>query len=478
VFKNRKKVTAFLKYFPYIKLMTLFLLGFLILACSDMMHEVGRKEKLHDGEQGIPPGGCLAEVMNLEDAKNITHGLGHFGDPPVTIVKCDGTPADVTGDYDSHDNGPFDNGKYVRIVENGVNIGSGAGLNLTPVRTDSSTPLSPRARVYSDGYREGECYINPVSGYFVLPQPMWWNKLESWNALDQTEINDYPDPAPSYSTVTNNSKTAAGITWMTNQALSLQAKFNNGLSIRTKCSSGTVSLSRNTTYRWGSTLQRNILPFSNSNINARSGTLSCWFRILTVGSSAGNSYYSQTNNSESSLTFISDTNNLVRVFLDQTNNNSCTVTVAVNGSASSGSVPRDGSWKHLYVVWDANGTLSGSDTVRVFINGSLVVRSDAAFPDMSSRNVIVTMYTNAETTISIKSSDVTANFNANSEVSSASVDNLKIWNHVVSEDPGWIYNSGNGIENSLHAVYSAANNYRPLLTGQGCGVGYYYLPAE
>jgi len=52
---------------------------------------------------------------------------------------------------------------------------------------------------------------------------------------------------------------------------------------------------------------------------------------------------------------------------------------------------------------------------------------------------------------------------------------LVIWDHVVSENPSWLYNGGVGRENALHYMYGAPD-YRPKLTGPNNGVGYYYLP--
>ncbi len=55
------------------------------------------------------------------------------------------------------------------------------------------------------------------------------------------------------------------------------------------------------------------------------------------------------------------------------------------------------------------------------------------------------------------------------------LDNIVIWDHVVSENPSWLYNGGAGRENALHYMYGAPD-YRPKLTGPNNGVGYYYLP--
>ena len=61
------------------------------------------------------------------------------------------------------------------------------------------------------------------------------------------------------------------------------------------------------------------------------------------------------------------------------------------------------------------------------------------------------------------------------------LDNLKIWNHVVTEDPEFEWNGGAGRENALHEMYGRDDDdpeydYRPKLTGPDGGVGYYYLP--
>jgi len=52
-------------------------------------------------------------------------------------------------------------------------------------------------------------------------------------------------------------------------------------------------------------------------------------------------------------------------------------------------------------------------------------------------------------------------------------DNIKIWDHVVSEDPSFEYNSGTGREDALHEIYTSTGGYKPI----NLDVGYHYLPA-
>lgn len=121
----------------------------------------------------------------------------------------------------------------------------------------------------------------------------------------------------------------------------------------------------------------------------------------------------------------------------------------------------DRKWNHIYVVWDIAQSLSNNiKTVRVFINGV----EQASCSDVFTRGVFSCR---AESHMGI--------FGSNNKV-----DNIKIWKHVVSEDPNWEYRNGIGREKALHVIYgpdaNAEYDYRPKLTGSGNGVGYYYIP--
>ena len=60
------------------------------------------------------------------------------------------------------------------------------------------------------------------------------------------------------------------------------------------------------------------------------------------------------------------------------------------------------------------------------------------------------------------------------------ISNMKLWDHVVENDPEWIYNSGSGIEDALHVIYGPINDYQPNLVedtnnpSNSGGVGYYF----
>ena len=56
------------------------------------------------------------------------------------------------------------------------------------------------------------------------------------------------------------------------------------------------------------------------------------------------------------------------------------------------------------------------------------------------------------------------------------IDNIKIWNHVVSDSPDFEYNNGDGREDALHELYGPDNDYKPALDSTSdSGVGYYYM---
>ena len=118
------------------------------------------------------------------------------------------------------------------------------------------------------------------------------------------------------------------------------------------------------------------------------------------------------------------------------------------------------SWTHFYLVWDFAGGLVGGKTARAFINNSNECSTNQSFnlsgyPVSFDHSVLQISGTVAQI-----------------------MDNVKIWDHVVSEDPSWEYNNGTGREDALHPVYGEANGYKPmpLNSANSGGVGYYGAP--
>jgi hypothetical protein len=120
-----------------------------------------------------------------------------------------------------------------------------------------------------------------------------------------------------------------------------------------------------------------------------------------------------------------------------------------------------GQWHHVYCIWDKDAGLSGGLRIRFFIDGIELL---TAVDDWSMGSLYLAFFIGDTAFVSVN----------------IQIDNLKIWNHVVTEDPSFEWNGGAGRENALHVIYGADEDpeydYRPKLTGSGNGVGYYFMP--
>jgi len=111
-----------------------------------------------------------------------------------------------------------------------------------------------------------------------------------------------------------------------------------------------------------------------------------------------------------------------------------------------------GAWHHIYIVWDEAKGLNGN-SIRLYIDNNLVLESD----------VTITSWIQYEKFRFAWWDDG----NGSCQVY---IDNVKLWDHVILDDPSWIYNGGTGLEESLHEIYGPANGYKP----GSVRVGYYY----
>jgi len=358
--------------------------------------------------------------IELEDARNCENGFATFGHPPRRLFKDDGFPlsegTDFTYDvsiaslFDSGINGAFEPGKYFRIVENGKNIVDSNGLALVPVA---------RMILFSDINRIApkpyQCYIDPMSGYFILPRPDYWSRLESLDDIGNAEIYG---TTPSYSG---------------SQLFCTAGKFGNCI------------------YQYASTENLNgnrffMYPFGVDENTSPHGTASFWVRYQPPSSGR---YYIKNHFLFGNINFY---------FLSLTSSVNKSILYINNVLFASANINWK-NWIHVYMVWANDRSLSGGKTIRIFINGQEYF-STAELIDTSGVIYFLGI-------MSIVLSD---------QYGYNYWDNIKIWKHVVSEDPSWEYNSGAGREDALHEIYGPDNGYRPLLTGPGNGVGYYYVP--
>ncbi|MBN2444684.1 MAG: PD40 domain-containing protein [Spirochaetales bacterium] len=107
-------------------------------------------------------------------------------------------------------------------------------------------------------------------------------------------------------------------------------------------------------------------------------------------------------------------------------NNTARAQIAANGStiASTDIMWPEKTWMHFYVAVDRTGSrLSENKTVRMFFGGEEILTTEAPLPELSKCEMQMTVWSNDTNTIDM------------------SVDNIKVWDHVVSEDPVWLNES-------------------------------------
>lgn len=366
--------------------------------------------------------GSSNKSITLEDAYDINHCTGYFGtggglaksshvklivDTDYEFDKrldasniedaTDGFGIVTGGIWDTSDiDAAMSAGKYIRIIQNGKNlktsvVSGGLGLKVFAKNLGKFTaPPSDR------------CYVDPATGKFALPGPSFWSKMNDDTAITTPEIYD---TLPSV--LTNGSST--------NKTF-LTGKFGNCLAF------GNANVQR----------YYKLSPFGTYAVEDL-GTLSMWQRF-------GNGCTCTIN--------FSGNNNYVQI-------NLTTISLYISGvlvqTVSTG-IASSSVFSHIYMIWDKDTTIEDGKYLKVFINGSEKVSSEATW---------VSDY------FSIR-------FIAEQTTEYLYTDALKIWNHVVDTDPSWDYNSGTGYENSLHSIYGSLLEYRPEFTSTTLsGVGYY-----
>lgn len=347
------------------------------------------------------------------------NGAGTFMDRPVPLINdlgnillagsdfqygqtLDGTGGSPYNMYDTGASGSLANERYIRIVHNGINIAGPAGLNLTPVAKDlSSAIVSPPAN---------QCYIDPATGKFVLPRPLYWSCCENTDSLINPEIS-VPGYAPTqlYSNSFYNGFS--------------QGVYNSGWGV------GYIGLP-NTLFPFGD----RAVPFIDK------GTISLWW--------TPNIYYY--NGSYGGLTI----NLTTQVSLEWSFYNPGLLTIHYNGSyVTIYNVPISlFIFNHIYVIWD-NAGLENGTYLRLYVNNTYV----ASIPVQLNGNPYIYINPTGQSV----------------------VDNIKIWNQVVSDGAGaaaWEYDPALRKENALHPIYGSASGYRPVLTAPG-GVGFSAIPS-
>jgi len=394
----------------------------------------------------------------VEPASNVDKAYGEFGDPIQSLKKSDGSNLmegvdynndsrlDITGGdnvdiYDDNDSGAFDALKYFRIINDGENVtkSSGGTLNLNlKIRAKTLGPEGIKYPPPSD-----ECYLDPRSGKFLLPRPIWWAKGED---LSEIEADGTPQLGAGLGGYYNITRTAGAY----GSFSVANAKLGKGF----RCYAGCPNA--------GWKYQTNyIYPMGQINRDHSKGAMSLWIfgdkdydsptdlgwsetRIRIVGPSYPSNVFE---------IYILPRNLFTSDLEVQCNVNVNGATVAtVNGSAG---------WHHYYIVWDTAGSLKSGTARLVIYRDGVEIASSNISADLS------TSWIQAYQNVQIYD-----------DTCYSIIDNWKIWTDIAKglDSPTWIYNLENGgsIDTALHPMYGSSNNYEPVLEDASSGVGYYY----
>ncbi|MBN2159685.1 MAG: Ig-like domain-containing protein [Spirochaetes bacterium] len=261
-----------------------------------------------------------------------------------------------------------------------------------------------------------EVYIDHVFGRFILPRPEYWSRMESEADVLNPVIGD-------------------GTTEFQQEA-NYRVYYDPGK--WGKC------LWLHSSSRFAGT--NYLYPFGSGHV-VNTGTISFW-TFITQASSVSLRFRIHFGGSENYILIQDDT-----------------IVLYVNGTPSQESnidLINTGSWHHVYLVWDRDAGLAGSLRLKLLIDGG---EYQLFASDYWAEGGLYLAFYIGDT--ALVSADIY-------------LDNLKIWNHVVAEDPGFEWGGGVGRENALHDIYGPdadpEYDYRPKLTGPDGGVGYYYLP--
>ncbi len=446
-----------------------------------------------------------AVPVMLEQPSNLKHGFGTFGNygPNIgrTLRSDEGTALgnyavdgqSIYGLFDPGASGAFSSGKYVRIVESGVNVIAGPswnGLGLIPYAKNLAVVYSPPS---------DRCYIDPSLGRFVLPRPSYWSRMENeTNITGYADISEF-DPLLEGSVSTYSEGSGESIHEEDNPANDGKPSFGHCLR------EYWYAKGANNTSIASTSGQRTIYPFGSTYpVNIRKGTISFWGR-MNIDKTA------QSNTEGYGTIYWNMISPALRVRIytlvakdDEFTNAAdfnMQADIRVNGSAAGGPVVigKSGQWYHFYIIWDADGIADGTPgpgkTVILYVNGAEVLSASSPLPASLGQQTAPSFGMQCSTyaagaRLYVYYNGVFVWRNYTAEFANESfVDNIKWFRDVVSvggiaAPPGWEYNAGAGRQNALHAIYgqdtgdpyNAEYDFRPRLTGADSGVGYYYLP--
>ena len=355
--------------------------------------------------------------VQLEDALYQSYGKGQIGKDRTILMNKGGSSAsplregvdfaygkrldastseDPTDGFGDVAGGIIDTGvsgalsKPLRILNGDKNIKDVTGLNLKIFAYNLSVIASPPPP--SD-----RIYVDPLTGKFVLPRPIYWSKCESWDNITNPELGD----GTSYY---NNAGFSVGVA---------AGKFGNSI-FAGLSNVGTAKL------------------FLSTSLSLNKFTLSFW---QTTG---GNFDYFEVYHGKLRIECW-DLSGVTRAYRIKWDN-----IIVKTGTYT----PSNQDKFHAYLVWDETGGLSGGKCLRYFQDGV-----ESFYLEGSYLNIADSFY------LGIGS--------ASKDWGTTGIDNIKLWDHVVSEDPSFEYNGGTGREDAMHPIYGATDGYKPNIIKAG-----------
>jgi hypothetical protein len=358
----------------------------------------------------------------------LRYGEGSFAENDFTLHDHTGLPLREQEDYefgsplaggaydifDSGVSGALGKYKYMRIVVNGKNIL--ADMNIIPMAHDLTTYVTPPGRT---------AYIDPYRGRFVLPRPVYWSKCES---LAEMTTTPQLKPDSEVTTATSGTITTENFSPGKYGNCLYRYSYSHAIGNEIKQASGTRTIN---------------IPSINA--NSVEGTITFWGRVHGTGIIIGDCRSEGTG--EISIYLTSGTYIVIRNRNEENSDidNSCYLYVN-NILAASAPIERN-EWAHYYIIW---GSLSDNCSVRVFKNNTEILNSTMRMePEIAfTRQIKTTARSYAKSqfmfAVSLHSYGYGYSY----------IDNIKIYDHIVSYDPSWAMG-----ENALHEIYGGDSGY-------------------
>ena len=374
-------------------------------------------------------------TKTLEDATNIIGASAKFGsagplsdDSFSTLVagvdyeydkRLDAsTTEDATDGFGAVDGGLIDTGvsgdlaagTAIRIVDGS----SGSALN---VKNAGGLNLKVYAKnlVALDSPPVDRAYVDPATSKFILPGLIFYSKCESVSNFlspDRNILGNTPSIVESVSRI----QTVSG-------------KFGNGLRIGPATS--------------GIDYYYNLIETDKIPVTMTACILSTWFLFDSTYT------YVYFDIGDKRIVFYPASADLT--ILRRSDN--VALAVGTNVLNITPAITYD-TWFHLYILVDESNGITGGKSISIKYNGTEKLSYTGSF-EMHGNNIRIRV-------VSVSSG----------QPAYSAIDNIKIWDSIITEDPSWEYNEGNGRENALHTLYGSASDYAPVLTSPG-GVGYY-----